>query len=62
MEIQSKMKSWAMWTAIAALVIYCTKQFWGVDIAEPVNEIMDLLLPILVGFGVINNPNSKNTL
>lgn len=62
MELQSKMKSWAMWTSIAALVVYCAKQFFGWDIAEPVNELMDLMLPILVGFGIVNNPNSKNTI
>ena len=55
-EMQNRFKSWALWVAIAALIVFCVKQFGGVDISSPVNEIMNLVLPILVAFGVINNP------
>ena len=54
--MQNRFKSWALWVAIAALIVFCVKQFGGVDISSPVNEIMNLVLPILVAFGVINNP------
>lgn len=57
--MQNRFKSWALWTAIAALVIFCVKTFVGVDISSPVNEILNLVLPILVAFGVINNPTDK---
>lgn len=56
---QNRLKSWALWLAIAALVVFCVKEFAGVDISSPVNEIMNLALPILVAFGVINNPTDK---
>ena len=56
---QNRFKSWALWLAIAALVVFCVKEFTGVDISSPVNEIMDLVLPILVAFGVINNPTNR---
>ncbi len=54
--MQNRWRSWALWMAIAALIVFCVKQFAGVDISSPVNEIMNLVLPIMVAFGVINNP------
>lgn len=54
--MQNRFKSWALWMSIAALIVFCVKQFAGVDISSPVNEIMNLVLPIMVAFGVINNP------
>ena len=54
--MQNRFKSWALWMSIAALIVFCVKQFGGVDISSPVNEIMNLVLPIMVAFGVINNP------
>jgi len=59
---QSKLKSWALWLAVAALVVFCVKEFAGLDISKTVDGILNVLLPVLVGFGVINNPNSKNTI
>ena len=58
-EKQNRLKSWALWTSIAALVIFCVKQFAGLDISETVNGLMDVLLPVLVSFGIINNPTDK---
>lgn len=59
---QNRMKSWALWTSIAALVVFCVKQFGGLDISETVNGLLDVLLPVLVGFGIVNNPTDKNHL
>ncbi len=56
---QDRLKSWALWSSIAALVVFVVKQFGGIDIAEPVSNLLDLLLPILIGFGIINNPTDK---
>ena len=56
---QNRFKSWALWTAIAALVVFCAKEFFGFDIAEPVNGFMNVLLPVLVAFGVVNTPTDK---
>ena len=61
-EKQNRWKSWALWTSIAALVVFCVKQFAGLDIGETVDGLLDVLLPVLVAFGVVNNPTSKNTL
>ena len=45
--------------SIAALVVFLVQQFAGVDISSPVNEIMTLVLPILVAFGIINDPTNR---
>ena len=55
-----RFKSWALWVSISALVVFCVKETTGIDISETVNEFMDLLLPVLIGFGIINNPTNKN--
>ena len=52
----SRFKSWALWLAIAALVVFCVKEFAGVDISDTVNGFLDVLLPVLIAFGVVNNP------
>lgn len=62
MTIQNRLRSWTLWTSIAALVIYVVKMTTGFDLGPIWNELADLLLPVLVAFGVVNNPTSKNTL
>ena len=59
--MQNRFKSWALWTSVAALAVFCAKEFAGVDIGETVDGLLNVLLPVLVGFGIINNPtDSKN--
>ena len=55
-----RFRSWALWLAIAALVVFCVKETTGVDISETVDEFMNLLLPVLIVFGIVNNPTNKN--
>lgn len=62
MTLQNRLRSWALWTALGALVVFCVKEFVGVDISETVNGLLNVLLPVLVAFGVVNNPTSKHTL
>ena len=57
----TRFKSWALWLALAALVVFCVKEFGGMDISGTVNGLLDVLLPVLVAFGIVNNPtDSKN--
>lgn len=58
--MQNRFKSWALWVAIAALITFCVKEFMGVDIAETVDGLLNVLLPVLVGFGIVNNPTDKS--
>lgn len=59
---KNRMKSWALWLSIAALIVFCVKEFAGLDISESVNNLMNVALPVLVGFGIINNPTAKGTI
>ena len=54
-----RFKSWALWTAIAALVVFCVKEFAGVDISNTVDGLLNVLLPVLVAFGIVNNPTDR---
>lgn len=56
---QNRLKSWALWVSIAALVVFCVKEFSGLDISDTVNGLLDVLCPVLVGFGIVNNPTDK---
>jgi len=60
--MQSRWKSWAMWTSLAALVAFCMKEFAGIDISEKLDGLLNVLLPVLVAFGVVNNPTSPDAL
>ncbi len=59
---QPRWKSWALWTSIAALAVFCAKEFGGVDIGETVDGLLNVLLPVLIAFGVVNNPTDKSSL
>jgi uncharacterized membrane protein len=55
----NRFRSWALWVSLAALIVFCAKEFAGVDISETVNGLLDVLLPILVAFGIVNNPTDR---
>lgn len=59
MNLQNRFKSWALWVSIAALIVFCVKEFAGVDISQTVDGFLNVLLPVLVGFGIVNNPTNK---
>lgn len=58
--MQNRFKSWALWLSLAALVTFVVKEVWGIDISDRVNDFMNVLLPVLVAFGIINNPTDKD--
>lgn len=58
-EFLNRFKSWAVWVSIGALVVFCVKEFAGVDISETVDGLMNVLLPVLVAFGIVNNPTDR---
>lgn len=51
-----RFKSWALWVSTAALIVFCVREFAGVDISGTVDGLLDVLLPVLVAFGIVNNP------
>lgn len=58
-EFLIRFKSWAVWVSIGALVVFCVKEFAGVDISETVDGLLNVLLPVLVSFGIVNNPTDR---
>lgn len=60
--MRNRFKSWALWTSIAALLAFCLKEFIGIDIDEKINALLDVLLPVLVAFGIVNNPTTPDKL
>lgn len=61
-EKQNRLKSWALWTSIAALIVFLVKTFCKIDISDTVEGFMNVLLPVLVGFGIVNNPTDAHHL
>lgn len=59
-DFLNRFKSWAVWLSIGALVVFCVKEFAGVDISSTVDGLLNAILPVLVGFGIVNNPTDKN--
>lgn len=58
-NIFARFKSWAVWVSVAALVVFCVKEFAGVDISATVDGLLNVLLPVLVAFGIVNNPTDS---
>ena len=58
-EFLIRFKSWAVWVSIGALIAFCVKEFAGVDISETVDGLLNVMLPVLVAFGIVNNPTDR---
>lgn len=58
-EFFSRFKSWAVWLSISALVVFLVKEFAGIDISATVDGFLNVLLPVLVAFGIVNNPTDS---
>lgn len=54
-----RFKSWALWLSLGALVAFCAKEFIGIDITDTVDGLLNVLLPVLVSFGIVNNPTDS---
>ncbi len=60
--VLSRFRSWAVWVSVGALAVFCAKEFVGIDISETVDGLLNVLLPLLVAFGIVNNPTDKTAL
>ena len=58
-KLLNRFKSWAVWLSIASLVVFCVKEFCGIDIGDTVDGLLNVLLPVLVAFGIVNNPDNR---
>lgn len=61
-NLKTRLQSWALWTAVVALIVFVVANAIGIDISDPATVLMALLLPVLVGFGIINDPTTRAAL
>lgn len=57
--MKERFKSPVIWTSIIALVAFIAKTWCHFEIPG-INEFTDLLLAVLIAFGVCNNPTDRN--
>lgn len=57
--MQSRLRSRVLWMAVAALITFVTKEWFGWEIPK-FDEFVELLLGALAAFGIVNNPTDKN--
>ena len=55
----NRFRSPAAWLALGALVAFCVKKFVGIDVTPTVDGLLDVLLPTLAAFGILNNPTDR---
>lgn len=60
--MRNRFKSPVLYTAIGAVVIYIVKMCGGIDCTEEVSGLLDVLLPALALLGIVNNPQSSDSL
>ncbi len=60
--VLSRFRSWAVWVSLAALVVFCVKTFAGVDLTAAADGFLNVLLPCLTAFGIVNDPTNRNGL
>jgi len=57
--MQNRFRSITLWLAIAALIAFISKVYIGYEIPQ-FDKFVDLLLVVLAGLGVVNNPVDPN--
>lgn len=60
MKFWDRFKSWALWLSLAGLIVFIVKTVFKLDIAAWMDEFLNYLCPVLVAFGIINNPTDRN--
>lgn len=56
--MKERLASPVLWLAVAALFTFVMKNWVGWEIPE-FDEFVDLLLAVLIAFGVVNNPTDR---
>lgn len=58
MQNQNRFRSWATWLSVASLITFVSKTYFGQEIPES-DQLINLILVVLTGFGILNNPTDK---
>ena len=53
--MQNRFKSKVVWLAVLSLIYFVVKNWMGFEIPQW-DTFVELLLTVLVGFGILNNP------
>ena len=53
--MQNRFKSWSLWLSVASLVTFTAKTYFQFEIPEA-DKFVNLILVVLTGFGILNNP------
>ena len=57
--MQNRLKSKVLWVSVLALFYFVLKNWMGIEIPQW-DVFVELLLTVLVGFGIVNNPTDKD--
>lgn len=60
-NIKEKIKSPVLWASLAAMIFFVVKEWCGYEIPK-FDYFIELLIALLAAFGIVNNPNSRNSL
>jgi len=59
MQTQNRFRSWPLWISVATLITFVTKTYFNYEIPEA-DKLVNLILVVLTGFGILNNPVDKD--
>jgi uncharacterized membrane protein len=55
---QNRFRSWALWLSVAALIGFIAKTYFKYEIPQ-LDTLINMILVVLAGFGILNNPTDK---
>ncbi len=58
---QNRFKSWGLWLSVAALIGFISKTYLVCEIRQ-FDTLVNMVLIVLAGFGIINNPTDKTSI
>lgn len=57
--MKEKFKSPVLWITLFALLALILKDFYNIEIPD-YDKIVELIMALLIGFGVVNNPDNRD--
>lgn len=56
---QNRFKSLTLWLSVVALIVFILKTYFNIEVPE-IDTLVDLIVIVLIGFGILNNPTDKD--
>ena len=54
-----RLRSPAVWTSLFALILFIVKNWMGIRV-EGIDKFVELLMGLMMAFGILNNPDSRD--